>query len=572
MKSKHIYVADFETSTQAWLERDNGCARVWLWDICTVNDEYKHKSGRTITEFMRTIASRKMGDSKTVFFHNLRFDGMYILFWLQTRGFVWKQNGKDLKKQEYSTLISGEGIFYSIKVCFGEHGKNKNTVTFLDSLKKFPQGVRTLAKAYNLPILKGDIDYDEYREIGHYPTPEELSYIHNDTEIVARALRTKLDNGLDRMTRASDALKDFIESIGGKDVMREIYPVLDDETDGNIRKAYKGGYVYVCEDYKNVYLHDVTSYDVNSLFPSVMRYEKLPYGVPVEFDGEYVEDKSYPLYIQYMTCNFELKDGCLPTIQIKGCGRFIEAEYLKSSNGERVFLALTSLDLKLFKERYTITDVQYIGGYKFKAMRGIFDKYIDKWVKAKIENNDNPALRQNAKDMLNSLYGKFARRISQKSKMPVLNENMEVTFETYEDEENEPLYTALACFVTAYARYKTMSTAQRFYEAGSFIYSDTDSVHALGSQPEWLDVDKTRLGAWKNEGTAEDARFLRPKTYIKRKHGEICVTCAGMPDNIKSIATFDNFRYGQVFGGKLVQHAVKGGCVLVDTNFSIKVE
>ena len=76
MKSKHIYVADFETSTQAWLERDNGCARVWLWDICTVNDEYKHKSGRTITEFMRTIASRKMGDSKTVFFHNLRFDGM----------------------------------------------------------------------------------------------------------------------------------------------------------------------------------------------------------------------------------------------------------------------------------------------------------------------------------------------------------------------------------------------------------------------------------------------------------------------------------------------------------------
>ena len=156
--------------------------------------------------------------------------------------------------------------------------------------------------------------------------------------------------------------------------------------------------------------------------------------------------------------------------------------------------------------------------------------------------------------------------------MPVLNEDMEVTFETYEDEENEPLYTALACFVTAYARYKTMSTAQRFYEAGSFIYSDTDSVHALGSQPDWLDVDKTRLGAWKNEGTAEDARFLRPKTYIKRKHGEICVTCAGMPDNIKSIATFDNFRYGQVFGGKLVQHAVKGGCVLVDTNFSIKVE
>ena len=568
---KKAYVADFETSTEAWLGRDNGCARVWLWDLCTL-DTYKHKSGRDITEFMRTIASRKLGDVKTVYFHNLRFDGMYILFWLQTRGFTWKQDGKELNKKEYATLISEEGQFYSIKVCFGVHGHTKNIVEFLDSLKKFPQSVRTLAKAYGLPILKGDIDYDEYREVGHYATEEELSYIHNDTEIVARALRTKLDNGLDRMTRASDALSDFIDTIGGRDVMREIFPIVTEECDDNIRKAYKGGYVYLCEDYKNVFLHDVTSFDVNSLFPSVMRFERLPYGEPIEFSGKYEPDKRYPLYIQYLTCNFELKQGKLPTVQLKNSGRFCETEYLKSSEGEEVFLALTSIDYEIFIDRYDITDVEYLGGYKFKAMQGIFDKYIDKWIQVKISNNDNPALRQNAKDMLNSLYGKFARRIKQRSKMPILNEEYAVGFELYEDNESEPLYTALACFVTAYARKKTMETAQRFYEEGRYIYSDTDSVHVLGAPPAWLDIDNTRLGAWKKEGVAEEARFLRAKTYIKRKHGEIVVTCAGMPDNIKSVATFDNFKYGEVFGGKLVQRAVKGGCVLCETNFSIKLK
>ena len=156
--------------------------------------------------------------------------------------------------------------------------------------------------------------------------------------------------------------------------------------------------------------------------------------------------------------------------------------------------------------------------------------------------------------------------------MPILNEEYAVGFELYEDNDSEPLYTALACFVTAYARKKTMTTAQKFYEEGRYIYSDTDSVHVLGEQPDWLDVDKTRLGAWKNEGVAEEARFLRAKTYIKRKHGEIVVTCAGMPDNIKAVATFDNFKYGEVFGGKLIERAVKGGCVLCDTNFSIKVK
>ena len=485
---KKVFVADFETSTESWLARDNGWARVWLWDVCDV-ETLNHTTGTSIHEFMRYVAKKTLGEGKKVYFHNLRYDGAYILSWLEEFGFKWKQDGRELRKKEYSTLISGEGQYNSIKGCFVEHGKTKNLVEFWDGLKKFPQSVATLAKTFNLPILKGEIDYDMYRPRGWKPTQVEIDYIHNDTEIIARALRYKLDNGLVKMTRASDALDEYVRIMGGLDSFRNLFPVVEKETDDNIRKAYKGGYVYLCEDFADVLLHDVTSYDVNSLFPSVMRYEKLPYGTPIEFSGKYEEDKRHPLYIQFLTCEFELKDGKLPTLQLKNSGRFCETEYLKSSEGEAVFLALTSVDLEIMLERYDVFNIECLGGYKFRAMHGLFDKYIDKWIQVKIENNDNAGLRQNAKDMLNCLYGKFARRCTQESKRPKLNSESVVDFERYEDEEAEPIYTALACFVTAYARAKTMRTAQRFHDEGRYIYSDTDSVHVLGNQPEWLDVD-----------------------------------------------------------------------------------
>ena len=41
-------------------------------------------------------------------------------------------------------------------------------------------------------------------------------------------------------------------------------------------------------------------------------YEKpMPIGEPILFQGEYVYDRVYPLYIQMLTCCFELKEGRL---------------------------------------------------------------------------------------------------------------------------------------------------------------------------------------------------------------------------------------------------------------------
>lgn len=85
-----------------------------------------------------------------------------------------------------------------------------------------------------------------------------------------------------------------------------------------------------------------------------MKFCKLPYGEPVYFTGQYEEDEGYPLYVQSLVCDFKLKPGCVPSIQIKNNFHYSETEYLRESEVETV-LTLTSVDLKLFFDNYDVT-------------------------------------------------------------------------------------------------------------------------------------------------------------------------------------------------------------------------
>lgn len=139
--------------------------------------------------------------------------------------------------------------------------------------------------------------------------------------------------------------------------------------------------------YKEKTVKKGTILDVNSLYPSIM-YEKLmPFGEGVFFEGKYEEDKIYPLYIQRITCCFEIKKNKIPTIQIKNNRSYFRPnEYLENSGNEIQTLTLTNIDLKLFLENYNVTDLKYINGWKFKGIHGLFTKYIDKWIKIKNES------------------------------------------------------------------------------------------------------------------------------------------------------------------------------------------
>lgn len=553
-----LFTADFETTT------DPTDCRVWAYGICEIGKPDNFIYGNDIKDFIEWARKEK---TATAYFHNLKFDGEFILCWLFENGFKHVLDRKELDANTFTTLISDKGQFYSMEICFKRSGRNKESLTIYDSLKILPFSVDAVAKGFNLPISKLEIDYNETREKGHILTKEEVDYIRNDVEIMARALNVLFEQGLNKMTQGSNALHDY-KSIVGKKNFSKWFPT--PEYDADIRQSYKGGFTYLNPKFKEIDVESGIVLDVNSLYSSVMYYQPLPYGEGMFFKGKYKKDKIYNLYVQMLTCQFELKENYIPTIQLKNNLAFIPTQYLTSSDGEDVTLCLTSVDLDLFLEHYNVYNVTYHSGWKFKSTVGLFKDYIDKWNTVKMEStlNGNKAMRTLAKLMLNALYGKFALNPNVQSKNPWYDNGV-VKYRLGEKETREPIYIPVGTFITAWARYKTISSAQKVYDR--FIYADTDSLHLVGTEiPDMLEIDPVKLGAWKHESTFERARFLRQKSYIEEIDGVLNITCAGMPERCYQYVTWDNFHTGMNYAGKLGMTHVNGGIVLKDIPFSIK--
>lgn len=591
-----LFTADFETTTQ---EED---CRVWAWAICEVGNPDFFHYGNNIDSFFRFM---KNCENATFYFHNLKFDGEFLFVWLFENGFKHVLNRKDEATKTFTTLISDSGQFYSIKIIFEKKGKKTVYAQIYDSLKILPFSVAEIAKGFNLPISKLEIDYTAAREIGHELTQTEVDYIRNDVDIVARALNVLFNQNLKKMTQGSNALHDYKETVGKKNFERW-FP--EPDYDADVRQSYKGGFTYLNPSYKDVDLGEGIVLDVNSLYPWVMHDCKLPYGDPVFFQGRYEKDDLYDLYVQMFTCQFELKEGYIPTVQLKNNLSFIPTEYLTSSGDEEVTMCMTSVDLELFLEHYEIYNVEWHSGWKFKSTIGLFSAYIDKWMKVKIEStqNGNKSMRTLAKLMLNALYGKFALNPNVRSKIPYYDNGL-IRYAMGEKEQRKPLYIPVGTFITAWARHKTITSAQKVYPM--FVYADTDSLHLNLKLPEQLSnmsndeleklttedlqkygvplpddfvIDPVALGAWKIESRFTRARFIRQKSYIEDWNPPntwgtdqyntslLNITCAGMPKQCYPFVTWENFREGASYKGKLAPKHVKGGIVLKEIDFTIK--
>lgn len=576
------FTADFETTTNI-----DDC-RVWAYALCEIGNTNNFLYGNNIESFIDFCKNTK--ENYKLWFHNLKFDGEYIFSYLLKNGYELIEDKKEKRDNTFTCLISDTGQFYSIEIYFTVKKKKVNKVTIYDSMKLLNFSVDKIAKAFDLPIRKLKIDYKANRPIGHILTQEEVDYIRNDVEIMARALKFMFDEGLDKMTIGSCALNFYKKNCK---YFNKYFPTLPYEIDQDIRKSYKGGFTYLNDIYKGREVGEGCVLDVNSLYPSVLYgvdNEKMPFGEPIFFEGKYEEDKLYPLYIQTLTCNFELKKNKIPSIQLKNNLSFMPNEYIKSSDGQLVTLTLTSIDLDLFFTQYEVNDIVYHNGWKFKGIKGLFNDYIDHWTEKKIQakKDNNKVLYLISKLMLNSLYGKYGLNPNTRSKFPYLDNDGVVRYYLTPLQERKPVYIPIATFVTSYARRKTILTSQAIkdftidnFNDDYFIYSDTDSCH-LKMLPEsilkeFVDIDDYRLGAWKLESTFTRGKYLRQKCYIEENENELNVTVAGLPKNLGKYITFENFEQGmsilasdESLDHKLTFKHVKGGVLLVDTDFTIK--
>ena len=597
------YTADFETTTKA-------PARVWCWALVGIDSD-REESGDDIESFFDYI--EKEMKNPLIYFHNLKFDGYFILDFLLRSGFVWREESKGAGDRTFTTIIDGFNEFYQIEVFFKRKKGSVQKATFWDSQKLLHIPVADIPQKFGFENLKkGKIDYGRHN-VPCFVLPEEREYCMTDARIMAQALRVILAEGCDHMTISLCALADYKRMIGKRNFSKW-FPVLPYEVDCEMRQALRGGWCYANPRYIGREVSAGFVFDQNSKYGKIMESKPLPFGDPIRFSGKYPDCPEYPLYIQHLRCIFELKENKLPFIQIKRNPDYMPTTYIRNSETV-VDLWLCSPEIPLFFEQYEVTNIEYIDGFMFKASTNLFADYVRKWDEKKeaAEISGNKGLRLLSKSMIVSLYGKFSKNPERKSCRPEYNEETSkielhlqlypctdedgcVIFDEYEDDYGELQevprltdtkiidagYIPTACFVTSWGREEMVATAQKLHDEtldrngdSAFLYSDTDSLHCLTDYiPDFLEIDPAKLGAWKIENYILRARYLQSKRYImdiQKPDGQRALkcVCAGMPAEVRENVSFDSFSLGSVYRGRELPKIVPGGVILVESPFRL---
>lgn len=542
-----------------------------MWAVADIDNSKVVARGTDIASFIKWMTTTRRDKSSTIYFHNLRFDGAFLLSHLELNGYKNVKNFTDDCNKEYKSLINEMGVWYGLSFRF-KKADYYLRVNIYDSFKKIPLSLEEIAKAYNLDVLKGTHDHEKYRPLGYKPTKEEWEYVDTDVLIQAKALKLHLENKMDKMTLSSDAYNNF-RSRFTKKQFDVYFPSLAQHEWDYIRKAYKGGWTYSMPNKRNIVYNDVLSYDVNSLYPYAM-LQDLPFGEPKTFKGKYVPNKYMPLYIQTIEVSFKLKDGFLPTLQNSSLGRYAKDLFFTDSENEIIELTLTNIDLDIFLRHHDIYHIKYLHGSMFYSSNNLFTEYISEWGAVKEHSTDG--IRQIAKAMLNSLYGKFGTNPKHRDKIPYIDEDDILRFKLGEEETSLYLkYLPIAVFTTANARAVQINSAQKLYK--HFLYGDTDSLKLVDISEEEvekiLNVHPTKLGSWKLEDTYKDFKAIKAKAYAYTLYDDdnCHVVASGLPQKVKQeITSLDDFRVGFTTDSKLVQRHVKGGVILKPSRHEIK--
>ena len=573
-----IYACDFETT----VFKGQTFTEVWSACFCEL---YKKdvKILHSIQDFLNYFFS--LNENIKMYFHNLKFDGSFILSYLL----------KDLKYEQAYEKMNADGSLVrwletkdmknnSIKYSISEMGqwyyiiikKNNKIIEIRDSLKLLPFSLESIGKSFDTEHKKLKMKYEGYRYAGCEITTEEQQYIKNDVLVLKEALEIMFNEKHNSLTIGSCCLNEY-KTIMTKPLIERLYPNIAEYTanvplefknaDEYVRKSYKGGWCYLKKGCENKIYNNGTTADVNSLYPSVMHSESgnyYPVGLPTFWSGNYIPEiaKEKYYFIRIKT-RFYLKKGFLPCIQVKNTYRYKSTEWLETSdfydkktnkyykkyldiNGNeqntQVILTLTMTDFELIKEHYNLVDFEILDGCYFDKEIGLFDEYINKYKKIKLSSKG--AKKTLAKLYLNNLYGKTATNTDSSFKVAYIKDDLSLGFYGVYACDKKPFYIPVGAAITSYARNFTIRAAQKNYK--NFIYADTDSIHCNCSPNEikGIKIDDKNFLCWKLESCWNKGLFVRQKTYIEHITAENLkpidkpfynVKCAGMPEQCKQL-------------------------------------
>lgn len=448
-------------------------------------------------------------------------------------------------------------------------------ITFRDSLALLPFGLAKLAKAFQVKVLKGNIDYDFLKQIWDetsyteiiksnpekykiinkgkknfryfnisqgvehelYSKKDLINYLQDDLISLWQCLDTFFQWPLVQkagpcFTTASQAVK-----VWQTYITKPIHK-LSGTSDDFIRKGYFGGRTEV---FKSVFdsNYNLTKnkdnfskealktlkfqqgkklnyYDVNSLYPTVMRDKDFPnkcngwvydYNPKALGFWEVTVDVPENMFFPPLGIKHSVNDSeklIFPTGIFKGIWTTFELEYAKK------------LGIKILKVHAGITFQN--GGRMFKDF--IDDLYSIRLEAKKKKDSVGDVL---SKLMMNSCYGRLGLNVNREGLCldtgesglkihseiinPVSGESVRIMSKSVVL-DNAFTNVAISAYVTAYSR---ILMHKIYLKSGPnhTYYTDTDSIFTTKIFPTG-----NKLGQLKLEYTTKSAVFLLPKTYI----------------------------------------------------------
>ena len=275
---------------------------------------------------------------------------------------------------------------------------------------------------------------------------------------------------------------------------------------------YKGGMCIVNEKYKNKIVHNIYKYDVNSMYPAQMEKMLLPFGDPVIYTPEKLEDfKPNHVYIlEIKKLQGFLKPNMIPVYMDTLSNDYVS--FIQQTDKRYIYLEELQMYEKFYNLSYEIVKILEFKGVESIGMK----KFVNHFYNIK-STTKNKSLKQVVKLIINSSYGKLSQRVQNEKITQIMSEYGFVKTEKTKVEnvsDSALLSIFLGARVTALGRICLCDYILKITKnnpAKNFIYCDTDSVVSL---TKFEDTDDKELGKMKFEGMFANGIFLAPKTYL----------------------------------------------------------
>lgn len=516
---------DIETTN----DEETKAAYMYHWQFALADNVF---AGRTWDDFFLLIdyLTQSAYYSKGilyVFIHNMDFEATFLIPRLYNRGLIKRVFAKSQHDPLEIELTNG--------------------IIFRDTAALTNMSLAALAKNYTkTQKLKGDLDYKIKRNSSTPLTEAEKQYCINDVVILKEyAEQLHAEYTLNRLKiplTSTGIVRQYIKTQIPvekrwpiKKSVQKLFPKTLKAYQNAMRYLFRGGYTHAQTGACDQILHDVTSYDLTSAYPSVMIHNVYPmtefhevYDPTTERIEKMISDGKAVLFTVEFT-----------NIRARGAHCYeSKHKLIDFSRDQAVFengrlyraakatVLITEVDYEIYKMVYDWDKIEIINArYAHKARlpeylyRSVLEFYRNKQeLKLKCKEieksleyaaNDPHAteadvnilkdclsntkkMLMKAKGMLNSTYGMCVSRLNFGTWTygshvdPDTEEEVigwyEEDGQTYETQTaRQVLSPYWGIYVTAYTRLRIMKALCHFDEYA--LYSDTDSVKILNTAP-----------------------------------------------------------------------------------------